>query len=297
MTSHRAPLHLLQLLLQLLDLRMRRLEILVETVSLTNQLLLPRTESTLFDLDLLGESLTERFLFLLELGVVELPWSSFAEFAGLHLLSAIGFVVVLLGGVDEVEHVSADEDGAKFLEVAVFLIFDFCDAPGVLTALDDAAVMSLDILLAADDGEWHGRHESAGVLQSSVIVLFHGGLVDLDTLSFDDRPDAVLEASKVLRGECVCFGNNGNEIDSSAETLHHFDVKRFERVAGGADEVEAGMDAKIDLITTARLLLLEHVGLMLVIKELDDGHPRVAVVHIVTEARGVDDSQSDCGRQ
>jgi len=31
----------------------------------------------------------------------------------------------------------------------------------------------------------------------------------------------------------------------------------------------------------------------LVVEELDDGHPRVAVVDIVAEARGVDDSQAD----
>lgn len=54
------------------------------------------------------------------------------------------------------------------------------------------------------------------------------------------------------------------------------------------------MDTEVDLVLTAWLLLLKHVGLVLVVEELDDGHPRVAVVDIVTEARGVDDSQTDC---
>ena len=60
-------------------------------------------------------------------------------------------------------------------------------------------------------------------------------------------------------------------------------------MAGGADKVQAGVHAEIDLVLAAGLLLLEHVGLMLVVEELDDGHPRVAVVDVVAEARGVDD--------
>jgi hypothetical protein len=50
------------------------------------------------------------------------------------------------------------------------------------------------------------------------------------------------------------------------------------------------MDTEIDLLSPARLLLLEHVRLMLVVEELDDGLPRITVVDIVAEARGVDDS-------
>ena len=64
-------------------------------------------------------------------------------------------------------------------------------------------------------------------------------------------------------------------------------------MTGGADEVQAGMDTKINLIDTARLLLLQHVGLMLIIQKLDDRHPGIAVVNIVSEARCVDDGETD----
>lgn len=64
-------------------------------------------------------------------------------------------------------------------------------------------------------------------------------------------------------------------------------------MAGRPDKVQAGVDTKIDLIGAARLLFLQHVRLVLVIEELDDGLPRVAVVDIVAEARGVDDSEAD----
>lgn len=64
-------------------------------------------------------------------------------------------------------------------------------------------------------------------------------------------------------------------------------------MTSGADEVQAGMDTEVDLICAAGLLFLQHVGLMLVVEELDDGLPRVAVVHVVSKAGGVNDSEAD----
>jgi hypothetical protein len=67
-------------------------------------------------------------------------------------------------------------------------------------------------------------------------------------------------------------------------------------VAGRADEVQAGVDAEIDLVLAAGLLLLEHIRLVLVVKELDNGHPRVPVVDIVAKARRVDHGQANYDR-
>ena len=88
-------------------------------------------------------------------------------------------------------------------------------------------------------------------------------------------------------------------------------------MSGGADEVEARVDAHVDLLTTLGLLLLAHERLVLVIlrecepsgvstplpgdragkgfahDEVDDGRPRVAVVDVVAEAGRVDDGELD----
>ena len=64
-------------------------------------------------------------------------------------------------------------------------------------------------------------------------------------------------------------------------------------MASRADEVQTGVDTEIDLLLTARLLLLEHVGFVLVVEELDDGHPRVTVVDVVSESRGINDGQAN----
>lgn len=63
-------------------------------------------------------------------------------------------------------------------------------------------------------------------------------------------------------------------------------------MAGRSDEIETGMNTKINLVCTARLLLLKHVRLVLVIQEFDDGHPRVPVVYVVSETRCVDDGET-----
>ena len=60
-------------------------------------------------------------------------------------------------------------------------------------------------------------------------------------------------------------------------------------MAGGTDKVEAGMNTKVGLVSPQRLLLLSHVCLMLVIDKVDNRRPRVAVIDVVAEARGVND--------
>jgi hypothetical protein len=162
------------------------LQILVESVALGNELLLPLSESLFLDLDLLCKSLAERLFLLLELWVVQLAWTSLAEFASFHLLCAVCLVVVLLGGVDQVKHVCANEDSAELLEVAVLLILDFSDTPGVLSAFDGATIIGLDILLRPDDGEWHSGDQAAGVEETWLVILLKWWLVDLDALGFND---------------------------------------------------------------------------------------------------------------
>jgi hypothetical protein len=64
-------------------------------------------------------------------------------------------------------------------------------------------------------------------------------------------------------------------------------------VASRADEVQASVHPQVSLLAPLGLLLLSHVRFMLVVDELDDGNPRVTVVHVVTEARSVNDGEFD----
>lgn len=308
-----AALESIHLALETLDFGVAGLEVLVEAVALGNELLLPLPEALLLHLDLLGEALAERLLLLLELGVVQLPRARLAKLPRLHLASTVRFVVVLLGRVDQVEHVGSDEDGAQLLEVAVLLVLDLGNAPRVLSALDGAAVVGLHILLRANDREGHGVDEAAGVLHGGSVVVLERRRVDLDALSINHLAHLqtvsisvhgrscptypLLEPRKVRGAQCVGLGHDGNQVDACAELLHNLNVERLQRVARRADEVEAGVDTEVDLVSTARLLLLQHVRLVLVVEELDDGLPRVAVVDVVSESRRVDDGKADWSRQ
>lgn len=104
---------------------------------------------------------------------------------------------------------------------------------------------------------------------------------------------SLLVASQVSRAQGICLRNNGNQVNSGAQSLHDLDIQRLQGVAGGPDKVQAGMDTEVNLVGTARLLLLQHIRLVLVIQEFDDGHPRVAVVDIVAEAWGINNSQTN----
>jgi len=67
----------------------------------------------------------------------------------------------------------------------------------------------------------------------------------------------------------------------------------YTRVTCGTYEVEASMNTQIRLFVPLGLLLLTHVRFVLVVNKLDNWEPRVAVVNVVSEARGVDDGELD----
>ena len=104
---------------------------------------------------------------------------------------------------------------------------------------------------------------------------------------------SLLELVKISWAEGVGLGNDGDEIDTGAKALHDLNVEWLQSVTGGTDKVQARMDAEVDLFRSARLLLLKHVRLVLVIQEFNDRLPRVAVVHIVAETRGIDDRETN----
>lgn len=91
----------------------------------------------------------------------------------------------------------------------------------------------------------------------------------------------------------IGLGNNGNQVDTGAQALHHLDIERLQGVSSRADEVQAGVNAHVDLLGSAGLLLLEHIRLVLVIQEFDNWLPGVTVVHVVSKSRGINDGEAD----
>jgi hypothetical protein len=93
---------------------------------------------------------------------------------------------------------------------------------------------------------------------------------------------------KIGGGEGIGLGNDRDQVHASSQALHDFDVQGLQGVAGGANKVQAAVDAHIAQLLTLGLLVLTHVRLVLVVNKVDDGHPAVAVVGVVSESRRVD---------
>lgn len=103
----------------------------------------------------------------------------------------------------------------------------------------------------------------------------------------------VLEKCQVVRAKSIGLCDDRNQVNPGVQMLHHLDVQRLEGMAGRADEIDTGVDSEIDLAGPFGLLVLEHVGLVLVVDELDDWLPGIGIVDEVAEAGCVDDGEAD----
>jgi len=91
----------------------------------------------------------------------------------------------------------------------------------------------------------------------------------------------------------IGLSNNGDQVDTGTQALHHLDIEGLQSVSGGSDEIQACMHTHVNLVGSAGLLLLEHVRLVLVVQEFDDRLPRVTVVHVVSKAGGINNGEAD----
>ena len=192
-----ATLEVLNFGLQLLDSCVTVFEVFVQTISFRDQLLLPGAEALLLHLDLFRESFPQSFFLLLELGIVQFAGSNLARLPRLHLLRSIRFIVNFFCRMNEIEHVSSNENGTELLEIAVVFIFNLCYSPCVLASFAGASIACLDIFLGPNDREWHGRDQAACMLETCLFIVLQRWCIDLDALSFDDR--AYLKESATLK--------------------------------------------------------------------------------------------------
>lgn len=103
----------------------------------------------------------------------------------------------------------------------------------------------------------------------------------------------MLELGEVGWRKSIRLCDHWDQIDARAQTLHHLNVERLQRVTCWADEVQASVHSEIDLLGSLWLLLLQHVALMLVVQEFYNWLPAVSVVHVVAKSGSVDNRQAD----
>jgi hypothetical protein len=76
------------------------------------------------------------------------------------------------------------------------------------------------------------------------------------------------------------------------KAAHDLNVEGFERVASGLNEEDASVDAVVDNVHAVDLVLGVEVRIIALLDVVDNGAPRLIVVDEVTEARSVDNSQT-----
>jgi hypothetical protein len=84
----------------------------------------------------------------------------------------------------------------------------------------------------------------------------------------------LLERITLSQRERVRLGDDRNDVDDFAQLLHDDDINRAERVAGGVDEEQAAVDARVLDVTVAHGgELFAEVRAVLVLDVLDNGVP------------------------
>lgn len=108
-----------------------------------------------------------------------------------------------------------------------------------------------------------------------------------------ETPYTLLERCNLLIGEGIGLGDDWDEVDFGVQPAHDFDVKRLQRVAGGLDEVDAGMNAVVHNVHAVDLVLSVKVSIEALLDVLDNRPPRIIVVDKVTKPRSVNNRQAE----
>ena len=97
-----------------------------------------------------------------------------------------------------------------------------------------------------------------------------------------------MRLTRVPRRFMISMSKGLSLEEGESECREETDVRKGHgRVATWTGKVEASMHSEVRLVGPQRLLLLSHIGLVLVVDEVNDGGPRVAVVDVVTKAGSV----------
>lgn len=102
---------------------------------------------------------------------------------------------------------------------------------------------------------------------------------------------SLLERDNLLVRQGIRLGDDGNKVDLGMEALHDLDIKGLQRVAGGLNEEHTSMDAVIHNVHAVHFVLGIEVRIKTLLDVVDNGPPRLVIVHKVAEARGINDSQ------
>lgn len=72
----------------------------------------------------------------------------------------------------------------------------------------------------------------------------------------------LLEHGDFIVGQSIGLGDHWNQVDLVVQSAHNFNVEGLQRVAGGLDEVDTGVDTVVDDVCTVDFVLSLEVGIV-----------------------------------
>jgi hypothetical protein len=175
----------------------------------------------------------------------------------------------------------------------VLLVVDLDDTPWVAAATDLAPIGIGDLVGGTNDGEGDLGHNLV-VLRDRLLVikLVARALEDLNLVELDIRQNSLLEGIDLLVGQGIRLCDNGDQVDLGVKALHNLNVKGLERMAGRLDEENTCVDAVVDDVHPVDFVLSIEISIETLLNVVDDGPPRLIIVHEVAETRRVNNGQS-----
>jgi len=111
-------------------------------------------------------------------------------------------------------------------------------------------------------------------------------------LPHNDDTYSRFEASDLFVGQSIGLGNDRNQIDLGMQTAHDLNIQGFQGVASGLDEKHASMNTVVNNVHAVDFVFGVEVRIVTLLDVVDDGPPRLIVVHEISEAGGINHSQA-----
>eukprot|EP00123_Amoebidium_parasiticum_P009036 comp19181_c0_seq1/m.21886 comp19181_c0_seq1/g.21886 ORF comp19181_c0_seq1/g.21886 comp19181_c0_seq1/m.21886 type:complete len:367 (+) comp19181_c0_seq1:266-1366(+) len=193
----------------------------------------------------------------------------------------------LVGDTNKIRKVVAHNKIPHQREVAVLGVLDLDGAP-----LCAAHELALSIVVSTHHGKRHLAPPAVDHPLILLIIIIQGKGEHPHPCSFQVFHHTRLKVVPLIQRQCVCLCNDGHDICNFPNSLHALHINGFKTVAGGGDEIQNHVHScvcNVMLAFWAELLI--EIRLVLVLDILDNRHPRICVVDLVTESRGINNSQ------
>lgn len=83
----------------------------------------------------------------------------------------------------------------------------------------------------------------------------------------------LLECGNFLVGHGITLGNNWDQVDLVVQSLHELDIKSFERVTSGCNEVQASIDTGVGDLAAIDAVFLFKICVEAALDRSQDGLP------------------------